>query len=171
MCEQQRRSSACASAQSDQRLCCSLLWLYNIFWFYSWNFKTLASFFGCAGRFVSSLVGDSWRHVFSWRGSVSLRSFQELYVNRNSGYSTKTAKLKPGAVARLDARPPGMRTVAGSILTSDKTYFRWDLVMKKILRPFSPFRWFKKGSCKLLAKEWALSTGKLPRKIAQEHCG
>ena len=38
-------------------------------------------------------------------------------------------------------------------------------------RPFSPFRCFKKGSCQLLAKEWALSTGKLPRRLAQEQCG
>ena len=30
LCEQQRRRSACASAQFDQRLCCSLLRLYNI---------------------------------------------------------------------------------------------------------------------------------------------
>ena len=30
LCEQQRRRSACASAQSDQRLCCSLLGFYNI---------------------------------------------------------------------------------------------------------------------------------------------
>ena len=46
----------------------------------------------------------------------------------------------PGAVARSDARPPGMRMVAGSILTSGKTLFRFDLVMKQFLRPFSPFR-------------------------------
>ena len=26
-----------------------------------------------------------------------------------------------------------------------RTFFRGDLVMKKILRPFSPFRWFKKA--------------------------
>ena len=26
-------------------------------------------------------------------------------------------------------------------------------------------------SCQLLAKECALSTGKLPRRLAQEHCG
>ena len=39
------------------------------------------------------------------------------------------------------------------------------------LRPFSPFRWFKKGSCQLLAKEWAVNTGKLPRKFAQEQSG
>ena len=56
----------------------------------------------------------------------------------------------------------------GSILTSGETFFRWDLVMKKILRLFSPFRWSKKSSCQLLAKEWALSTDKLPRRFAQE---
>ena len=38
----------------------------------------------------------------------------------------------PGAGAQLDAHPPGMRTVVGSILTSGKKFFRWDLVMKKI---------------------------------------
>ena len=42
------------------------------------------------------------------------------------------------------------------------TFFHWDLVMKKHTEwPFSPFPWFKKGSCQLLAKVWALSTGKL----------
>ena len=56
--------------------------------------------------------------------------------------------------------------LAGSILTSG-TFFRGDLVMKKILRPFSPFRCFKKGSCQLLAKEYA-STCKLSRRLAQE---
>ena len=33
------------------------------------DFKTLASFCGCAGRFVSGLVGNSRRHVLSCRGS------------------------------------------------------------------------------------------------------
>ena len=37
--------------------------------------------------------------------------------------------------------------------------------------PFFPFRWFKKGGCQLLAKECALSTGKLPRRLAQKQCG
>ena len=36
---------------------------------YSRNFKILASFCGCAGRFVSGLVGNSRRHVLSCRGS------------------------------------------------------------------------------------------------------
>ena len=38
---------------------------------------------------------------------------------------------------------------------------------KKILQPFSAIHWFKKGSCQLLAKEWALvlvnCLGGLPR--------
>ena len=33
------------------------------------NFKTLASFCVCTGRFVSVLVGNSRRHVLSCRGS------------------------------------------------------------------------------------------------------
>ena len=31
----------------------------------------------------------------------------------------------------------------------------WRLIMKYFLRSFSPFRWFKKGSCQFLAKECA----------------
>ena len=56
ICEQQRRRSACASAQSDQHLCCSLPRKYNISSFYIRNFKPLASFCGCVGWFESYLV-------------------------------------------------------------------------------------------------------------------
>ena len=56
ICEQQRRRSAYASAQSDQHLCCSLPGGYNTSIFYIQNFKPLPSFFGCSGRFVSYLV-------------------------------------------------------------------------------------------------------------------
>ena len=71
------------------------------------------------------------------------------------------------AVARSEACPLGIQAVPSSIPTSG-TFFRGDLVMKKFLRPFSLYRWFKKSSCQLLAKECALSTGKLPRWLAQE---
>ena len=37
---------------------------------YSQNFKTLASFCGCVGQFVSGMVGNSRRHVLSCRGSI-----------------------------------------------------------------------------------------------------
>ena len=59
ICEQQRRrSGCCASAQTDQRLCCSLPRQCNTSSFYIRNFKPLASFCGCAGRFESTLVGN-----------------------------------------------------------------------------------------------------------------
>ena len=66
--EQQRRRSACASAQSDQHLCCSLHRLYNTSSFYIRNFKPLPSYCGCAGRFESYLVRNR-KQVFSWRDS------------------------------------------------------------------------------------------------------
>ena len=58
ICEPQSRRSACASAQSDQRLCCSLLGQYNISTCYSQNFKTLASLISWSGRFESYLVAN-----------------------------------------------------------------------------------------------------------------
>ena len=58
ICKQQRRRSACASAQSDQHLCCSLPRKYNTSSFYIRNFKPLPSFCGWAGRFESYLVAD-----------------------------------------------------------------------------------------------------------------
>ena len=58
ICEQQRRRSACASAQSDQHLCCSLPRWYITSSFYIRNFKPQPKFCGCAGRFESSLVAN-----------------------------------------------------------------------------------------------------------------
>ena len=43
-------------AQSEQHLCCSLPRSYNSSSFYIRDFKPLASFFDCAGRFASYLV-------------------------------------------------------------------------------------------------------------------
>ena len=58
ICEKQRRRSACASVQSDQRLYCRLPRQYNTSSCYSQNFKTLASVCLWAGRFVSHLVAN-----------------------------------------------------------------------------------------------------------------
>ena len=60
-----------------------------------------------------------------------------------------------------------MQAAPNSIPTSG-TFFHGDVVMKKFLRPFSLIRCFKKSSCQLLAKECALNTGKLPKRLAQE---
>ena len=94
-------------------------------------------------------------------------SFPRLFLY---DFENSHCPQKPGAVARSEASSLGMQAAPSSIPTSG-TFFRGDLVMKTFLRPFSLFRWFKKRRCQLLARECALSTAKLPRRLAQEQCG
>ena len=54
-----------------------------------------------------------------------------------------------------NCRPTGDQEVAGSTPAEVGNILSWRLIMKYFLRPFSPFRWFKKGSCQFLAKECA----------------
>ena len=63
--------------------------------------------------------------------------------------------FEPASVAQLDARPTGDQEVAGSKPAEVGNILSWSLIMKYFLRSFSPFRWFKKGSCQFLAKECA----------------
>ena len=72
ICKQQRRRSACAFAQSDQCLCCSLPRQNDTSSLHIRIFKSLAGLCSCADQFVSFLVGDSRRHILSWRGSYAL---------------------------------------------------------------------------------------------------
>ena len=52
-------------------------------------------------------------------------------------------------------RPTGDQEVAGSTPAEVGNILSWRLIMKYFLRSFSPFRWFKKGSCQFPAKECA----------------
>ena len=52
-------------------------------------------------------------------------------------------------------RPTGDQEVAGSTPAEVGNILSWRLIMKYFLRSFTPFRWFKKGSCQFLAKECA----------------
>ena len=52
-------------------------------------------------------------------------------------------------------RPTGDQEVAGSTPAEVGNILSWRLIMKYFLRSFSPFHWFKKGSCQFLAKESA----------------
>ena len=51
VCEQQRRRPACASAQSDQRLCYSFIRKYHIETCHKRNINFLASLCSCVGWF------------------------------------------------------------------------------------------------------------------------
>ena len=59
---------------------------------------------------------------------------------------------KTTLVAHLDARPTGDQEVAGSTPTEVGNSLSWRLIVKYFLS-FSPFPWFKKGSCQFLGKE------------------
>ena len=58
VCEQQRRRPACAYAQSDQRLCYSLIVKYHTQFWYKRNFSSLVSLSTWAGWFESRYVGN-----------------------------------------------------------------------------------------------------------------
>ena len=59
------------------------------------------------------------------------------------------------SVAQLDVRLTGDQEVAGSTPAEVGNILSWRLIMKYFLWSFSPFRWFKKGSCQFRAKECA----------------
>ena len=63
--------------------------------------------------------------------------------------------MELSSVAQLDARPIGDQEVTGSTPTEVGNILSWEFIMKYFLRSFSPFCWFKKGSCQFLPKECA----------------
>ena len=89
ICEQQRRRSACASAQSDQHLCCSLLRQYDMYTCYIQSVRILASFCSWVGWFESYLVKHLRRHIFAWCGSI-VRSTWKISTH----LCIKTANMK-----------------------------------------------------------------------------
>ena len=94
---------------------------------------------GCTGHFVG--------FVMRWLNCKWLRAKVRVAV-----------QLTTDPVTRSDAHLSGMQTVAGSILGS-ANILSWRLVMKPFLWPFSSYHWFKLGSCQLLTKGCALSSG------------
>ena len=125
-------------------------------------------------HYFSSLHGKTYNvHICYILCALLLKAcfwFWHLGHTTIKNNKTTCEPRRPGAVAWSEASSLGMQAAPSSIPTSG-TFFRGDLVMKTFLRPFSLFHWFKKSSCQLLAKECALSTGKLPRRLAQEQCG
>ena len=71
-----------------------------------------------------------------------------------SGSALFAYAILPTSVAQLDAHT-GDQEVAGSTPAEVGNILSWRLIMKYFLRSFSPFHWFKKGSCQFLAKECA----------------
>ena len=90
------------------------------------------------------LIGNP-RWPPSWKSILNFFSWTKRPVDSN---------LSPASVAQLDTPPTGDQEVAGSTPAGSQHSFV-EIIMKYFLWSFSPFRWFKKGSCQFLAKEFA----------------
>ena len=77
-----------------------------------------------------------------------------VQVSRATVWENMSITL-PASVAQLDTRSTWDQEVAGLTPAKVGNILSWRLIMKYFLRSFSPFRWFKKGSCQFLAKECA----------------
>ena len=101
-------------------------------------------------------------HFGSNQSVVSSLSYALMYDANFSPYDdraiirtytwkrNRNVQRVPALVAQLDARPTEDQEVEGSTPPVGNI-LSWRLTMKY----FSPFRWFKKGSCQFLAKECA----------------
>ena len=93
-----------------------------------------------------------------WKGAYSKRSRPRWLSCMRVWLETRRSRVQPppaGLGGNWMRRPTGDQEVAGSTPAEVGNILSWRLIMKYILRSFSPFRWFKKGSCQFLAKECA----------------
>ena len=151
-----------------------LLWFYQILCIHymghakpkgvlgqSWSMKAHISLCICAilwGHLLSTYRIIHFRSMYHWTAKSMLRLHSaqedlklEYYIYPNGW----TCWWGPASVVQLDNRPTGDQEVAGSTPAGSAIFFRGDLIMKYFLQSFSPYCWFKKGSCQFLAKECA----------------
>ena len=77
----------------------------------------------------------------------------------------------PGVVARSDARPPGMRPVADSTLTSG-THSLEEVCHEKVSTTIISLLLIQEGQLSVTGERMCTNdTGKLPRRLAREQCG
>ena len=94
ICKQQRRRSACASAQSDQHLCCLLSGWYNTSNFYIQNFTPLCSW---EGWFESWLANpeDRFSRVVAYLITINnILNVTDLYFRGRKSFSIKIFWIK-----------------------------------------------------------------------------
>ena len=87
---------------------------------------------------------------FDWYIKVNVYLDYHIYPK----YSDTSTPCRPRWLSWM-RRPTGDQEVTGSTPAEVGNILSWRLIMKYFLRSFSPFRWFKKGSCQFLAKECA----------------
>ena len=103
------------------------------------------------------------------QGLISAKSKENIINLLSAELVQRVAKVNPDQKCTLyvfciitlhkmhfllqNAYPAGDQ-VMGKILTGSGNILSWRLLMKYFLWSFSPYCWFKKGSCQFLAKEY-----------------
>ena len=101
---------------------------------------------------LTSIIKHFFHHSqdFSICRQTVDQKIESLLVKKNH-HSFRSRSRWPSWMCR----PTEDQEVAGSTPAEVGNILSWRLIMKYFLRSFSPFRWFKKGSCQFLAKECA----------------
>ena len=164
MCPKRRVWSACAFLQSDQNR------IFTGHILDSQGFKVSSSrqqrpirLCRWAGWFESLFGKHVRRYIFYLAAILHPLQFQCTTLCNWFVWKTKSnqkwyciyPQITPALVAQLDARLTGDQEVTGWTPAEVGNILSWRLIVKYFLRSFSPFRWFKKGSCQFLAKECA----------------
>ena len=114
-----------------------LVWIYTV----------------CKGSLYPGSVGPGLIHCHfllqKMYLKVSVHNFLHVYT-----LYYHTVACRPRWLSWMRC-PTGDQEVAGSTPAKVGNILSWRLIMKYFLWSFSPFCWFKKGSCQFLAKECA----------------
>ena len=109
-------------------------------------------------EFARCGANSSFKSSCQWEGRPRIFLFHVYHSLKGDGLCTgravHRAVTRPRWLSWMH-RPTGDQEVAGSTPAEVGNILSWILIMKYFLRSFSPFRWFKKGSCQFLAKECA----------------
>ena len=92
-----------------------------------------------------------WGPSLNSSNAISSETISQIELKLDGRHRNKD--IQSALVAQLDAT--GDQEVAGSTPAEVGNILWWRLITKYFLRSFSPFSWFKKGSCQFLAKECA----------------
>ena len=164
--------SDCQDAQADLCLHCTLKILYVLLFCLLTGHGSLIG-----SEFAWHASGPEFdphvRHILSWRlghENISTAILSLLLMLPTSDHGVAGSNPAGGEILP----EPKRRFITQSLSCSPSHRLEMTEILlkgRKTLTHPSIFRWFKKSSCQLLAKECALSTGKLPRRLAQEQCG
>ena len=163
LCKQQRHRSACASAQSDQHLCCLLLRLHDIL-------PSSNPWTNLKNVWMAKLLSPTY--FIGW-----LKMSEIILTGRKAQIGNEKENLEGSLTAPPPTAPPSAPhhndPSTGSTWTwgllncwSSRLTHGLNIRISMSILPL-----IQEEQLSFTGKEYALSTGKLPRRLAQKQCG